>query len=110
MVRVWLDHAFRCLIPDREAFRGVVADPLMTGPAILIGAVGTAVLTLFMGGADMSDLVRVPLRVVGMVVTTLVLFGAGYLLTRKGSYAATVRAVGFAHVRLSCLSLLSINH
>jgi hypothetical protein len=96
MVRVWLDHLFRCLIPDREAFQGVVNDPFMTGPAILIGVVGTAVLTLFLGGTDTSDLIRVPLRVVGMVLVTLVLFGAGYLLTRKGSYAATVRAVGFA--------------
>ncbi len=96
MAGVWLEHLFRCLIPDREAFRGVVADPLMTGPALLIAIVGTFLYTLAVRGLVGSDLILVSTRLISLLVSTLVMFGAGYLLTRKGSFAKTARAVGFA--------------
>ncbi len=96
MVRVWLEHAFRCLIPDREAFRGVVNDPQMTGPALLIGIVGTILYTLATGDGSVNYLIGVPLRIVTWFISIVVVFGAGLLLTRKGSFARTARAVGFA--------------
>ena len=96
MVSTWLEHAFRCLIPDREAFRGVVNDPLMTGPALLIGIVGTIFLTLAVRGLAAGDLILIPVRLLSLFVSTLVIFGAGYVLTRKGTFARTTRAVGFA--------------
>jgi uncharacterized membrane protein YvlD (DUF360 family) len=96
MVGVWLEHLFRCLIPDREAFRGVVADPLMTGPAILIGILGTIAHSLVMEGITVVDLVVIPTRLVMFFVTTFVMYGAGILLTRQGTFAKTTRAVGFA--------------
>ncbi len=96
MVKVWLEHVFRCLIPDREAFKGVVDDPLMTGPALLVGIVGTTLITLAMQNTTVSNAVLIPFRLVGFFVATVVIFGAGFLLTRKGSFARTMRAVGFA--------------
>lgn len=97
MVRVWLEHAFRCLIPDRDAYRGVVQDPLMTGPGLFLGVVGAILMSLAIGQHLVPDIVRVPLRLVAYFLSVLVLFGAGYLLTRKGTFAKTIRAVGFAH-------------
>jgi uncharacterized membrane protein YvlD (DUF360 family) len=96
MVSIWLEHWFRCLIPDREAFRGVVADPLMTGPALLIGIVGSILMSLAMQAETVANLVLVPARMIGFFVSVVVLFGAGYLLTRQGTFARTTRAVGFA--------------
>jgi hypothetical protein len=96
MVGTWVHHVFRCLIPDRDAFEGVVKDPLMTGPALLVGIVGTILLALVMRGIDVRDLVIVPLRVGGFLLSIVALYGTGILLTRKGSLAKTTRAVGFA--------------
>ena len=96
MVRTWVEHVFRCLIPDRDAFLGVVNDPLMTGPALLVGGLAAFLLALVNYGINKADILAVPLRLVGFLLTTVLMFGAGYLLTRKGSYARTVRAVGFA--------------
>ncbi|MFN2140480.1 MAG: phage holin family protein [Candidatus Promineifilaceae bacterium] len=96
MVRTWLEHVFRCLIPDREAFRGVVADPLMTGPALLVGILGIAAYTLVVEEVAVSYAIAIPLRVVMFFVSIIVVYGAGYLLTRKGSFARTTRAIGFA--------------
>jgi uncharacterized membrane protein YvlD (DUF360 family) len=96
MVRVWLEHVFRCLIPDREAFRGVVADPLMTGPALLVGILGTIAFSVFMSNEIASNWLVIPTRLIAFFVSMIVLFGAGLLLTGKGTFARTVRAVGFA--------------
>lgn len=95
MVTTWLTHIVRCLIPDREAFTAVVKDPLMTGPALLIGSLGAMAFALVMEGTP--DFLSVPLRIGSFLLGSLALFGAGYLLTRKGTFAKTVRAVGFAH-------------
>ncbi len=81
MVRTWSEHVFRCMIPDREAFQGVVKDPLMTGPALLVGVLGSMLLALFRGS---------------FLLATVAIYGAGLLLTRKGSFAKTTRAMGFA--------------
>jgi uncharacterized membrane protein YvlD (DUF360 family) len=96
MVRVWMEHVFRCLIPDREAFRGVVADPLMTGPALLVGTLGTIALTAVLPNEVVSNAIAIPTRLIAFFISIIVLFGAGYLLTGKGTFARTVRAVGFA--------------
>jgi uncharacterized membrane protein YvlD (DUF360 family) len=98
MVRVWLEHAFRCLIPDREAFRGVVADPLMTGPALLISILGITAFSLATKDPEVSWFITVPIRLVGFFISVAVVFGAGYLLTHKGSFSRTFRGVGFAQV------------
>ena len=39
---------------------------------------------------------NIPLRAIGFLIATVAVFGAGMLLTRKGSFARTTRAMGFA--------------
>ncbi len=95
MVGVWVTHVFRCLIPDRDAFHAVVNDPRMTGPALLVGSIGSILYALSMEG--LSDWIMIPLRVFGFLFGAVVVFGAGYVLSGKGTFARTVRAVGFAH-------------
>jgi uncharacterized membrane protein YvlD (DUF360 family) len=99
MVRTWLTHALRCLIPDREAFEGVVKDPLMTGPAVLIGVVGVVLMAvaLALQGGTFTLTIPILSRVLGLVVSAVAVFGTGYLLTRHGTFARTFRAIGFAH-------------
>jgi hypothetical protein len=74
----------------------VVDDPLMTGPALLVGILGIAAYTLVVEEVTVSYALAVPLRVVMFFVSIIVVYGAGYLLTRKGSFARTTRAIGFA--------------
>lgn len=96
MVGAWLRYIARCLIPDRPVYRDLVNDPLMTGPAILVGSVGMTLITLLVDVQDVTDWVLLPLRVGGLFLSALIMFGAGFLLTQKGSYARMVRVAGFA--------------
>ncbi|MEZ4519384.1 MAG: hypothetical protein R3C44_22005 [Chloroflexota bacterium] len=66
MVRTWITHIFRCAIPDRKAFKDVVDDPLMTGPAILVGTVGMTLLALFMDAVRVTDWVMVLIRIASL--------------------------------------------
>lgn len=105
MIGVWLSNLVRCILPIRSAYRAVVDDPLMTGPALLIGMAGTLLLYLAQGGITTSDWISIPLRLAWLFVTTIVLFGTGYFLTHKGTYARTFRAVGFAQSSVVLLVL-----
>jgi uncharacterized membrane protein YvlD (DUF360 family) len=96
MVGTWLTHVFRCLIPDRDAFEGVVRDLLMTGPALLVGIVGMILLGLVMQGSPAGAWLLVPLRIASFLFAIVIVYGTGYLLTGKGSLAKTTRALGFA--------------
>jgi uncharacterized membrane protein YvlD (DUF360 family) len=96
MPGVWLRHIGRCAIPDRSAFRGVIDDPLMTGPAIVLAALSAVAHTLVVGGATLSDVAVAPVRVLGVFLSALIMFGVGFAITDSGSYARTFRAVAFA--------------
>lgn len=92
--RVWLPRALDCLILERKAYEQVVADPYMTGPALLI------TLTLITLTAVVT---RQSVDVVAIVVDLLffylgvgVVFAAGWVLTRRGNFTRTFRAMGFA--------------
>jgi hypothetical protein len=88
----WLPRALNCLLLDRKAYEAVVADPYMTGPALLILAVmrGLAVV-----GAGVT-----PSKLLGELVAVLLWWGmamgAGWLLTRSGTAGRMLRALGFA--------------
>jgi hypothetical protein len=74
----------------------VVADPLMTGPALLVGTLGILALSAFIPTEVVSNWIVIPTRLIAFFISIVVLFGAGFLLTGKGTFARTVRAVGFA--------------
>lgn len=96
-VRTWLGRALRCIVLDRDAYQAVVRDRLMTGPALLIGVV-TVLLRAFTTPSDTSPtVVDAVAAIVIWFVMVAVVFAAGYLLTRRGTYTKTLRAVGFAN-------------
>ena len=92
-VRHWVPLAARCLILDREAYQRVARDPAVTGPAILLAL---AALALTASARPRFDSGSVPMLVAAWLVSTLAVFGAGRLLTGRGTYTRTFRALGFA--------------
>ena len=92
-VRHWVPLAARCLILDRRAYQRVARDPAVTGPAILLAL---AALALTASARPRFDSVSVPMLVATWLVSTLAVFGAGRLLTGRGTYTRTFRALGFA--------------
>ena len=93
---VWIGRALRALILERSAYREVVKDALMTGPAVLIAVLAALVEMIIMaGGFDGAFLV---MRIGLWVLAVLVVFAAGRLLSGKGKFTTTMRAMGFAQV------------
>lgn len=96
-VKTWVGRALRCMILDRDAYQEVVSDRLMTGPALMIGMV-TVLLRLFTAQVDVRPtVVNAIAAIVVWFVMVAVIFAAGYLLTRRGTFTKTLRAVGFAN-------------
>jgi len=92
--RTWLGYAVRCLFLDRSAYQRVADDPRMTGPALLIAL---AMLTLTsVARWNKFDIMQLLADIGIWIVAVLVLTVAGYLLTKKGEFTRTLRAVGFA--------------
>ena len=92
----WVGLALHCLLLNRSAYQEVVKDPYMTGPALLIMlvAVGVSAIVRYseIGLAHILG---------GYVVwfgTALIIFLAGWFLSRRGSFTKTFRALGFAQV------------
>ncbi|MCS6846634.1 MAG: phage holin family protein [Anaerolineae bacterium] len=106
----WLGLAGRCAVMDRLAYRRVAFDPFMTGPAVLIGLIGTLIITIFSapGAFDLNSLlIAFPLRVVSWLLDTLVVFGAARVLGSRASYTANLRATGFAR-SVALVELLAV--
>jgi hypothetical protein len=91
----WVGAALRCMVLDREAYAGVVKDPYMTGPALLIGLL-SVLATGFVRGAAYDGRALLA-ALVFWTVALLLVFAGGWLLTKQGSFTKTLRAVGFAH-------------
>ncbi|MBK8048579.1 MAG: phage holin family protein [Anaerolineales bacterium] len=93
-VGTWLGYAGRCIFLDRSAYADVVKDPYMTGPALLI-AVVTVMLSSVVHRRSFD-----PLRILAdlglWVLAVAIVFAAGWLLTKRGTFTKTFRAVGFA--------------
>jgi uncharacterized membrane protein YvlD (DUF360 family) len=92
----WIGLALRALVLDRDAYKAVVKDALMTGPALLIALLGALAEMLFW--ADGIDLAWFGLRVGLWVVAVLFVFAAGRLLSGQGKFTRTLRAMGFAQI------------
>jgi hypothetical protein len=90
----WLRRAARTITLDRATFRAVANDPFMTGPAILIAFLASALQSLLnQGGLDALDLLT---RYVFWFIAVLVVSGGARILGGKGDYPATLRVMGFA--------------
>jgi hypothetical protein len=93
---VWIGRALRALLLDRTAYQEVARDALMTGPALLLGLLATFVDTLVME-AGFDPVVFVG-RFAFWLLSVLMVFVAGRVLSKKGEFTRTFRAVGFAQV------------
>ncbi len=105
--RVWLSRALRALVLSRSAYREVVGDPYMTGPALLIALLAGLVEALVTSQTPMEAALVLAFRLVGWFLGVLVVFGAARLLGGTGSFTATLRGVGFAQV-VYLLELLAV--
>ncbi len=104
----WGVNALRCLILDRKGYQNVASDPYMTGPALLIALLALTLTSIARYG-DFNML-----RILGeygvWLLAVAILFAAGYLLSRQGTFTKTFRALAFAQVTavLEIFSLLPI--
>lgn len=95
-VNVWAGRALRALVLDRSAYREVVRDPYMTGPALIIALLASLLLAAVAGGGVAKIAAGAIGQFFGWFVGVLVVFGAGRLIGGTGSYTATLRGLGFA--------------
>jgi uncharacterized membrane protein YvlD (DUF360 family) len=95
-VKTWLGRAARALVLDRTAYREVVKDALMTGPALLISLLAALVQVLVLEGALNWALLGARFGL--WLVAVLIVCMAGKLLSGKGTYTSTLRALGFAQI------------
>jgi len=95
-VRTWLGLAIRSAVFDRDAYKTVAKDPMMTGPALLIALIAIIIEALMfskqfsIGGALFALAL--------FFVNTLMIYLAARLLRGKANYTQTFRAFSFGHV------------
>jgi uncharacterized membrane protein YvlD (DUF360 family) len=94
--RLWLRRAFGCLLLDRPSYEQVVADPYMTGPALLIALLLT--IPISVGASGSFSVARILINLLFYFLSIAVVFAAAWTLTRRGSFTRTFRAMGFARV------------
>jgi hypothetical protein len=85
----------RTLVLDRNAYQEVARDAYMTGPALLIGAIGLALSTITTSGTVNGW--AIVARLIAWPVTVLLLQLAARVLGGKASYTRTFRVTGFAY-------------
>jgi hypothetical protein len=101
----WLKRAASSITLDRATFRAVANDPFMTGPALLIAILASALQSILtQGRLDVRDIL---VRYVFWFISVLVVSGGARLLGGKGDYPATLRVMGFAQSAI-VIELLSL--
>ena len=93
--RGWVGKMLRAMVLDRSAYREIVEDPYMTGPALLIGVATSLIAGMVVAGG--LDLNQMGVRVGIWIMNVVVIFLAARVLGGKGSFTATLRGLGFAH-------------
>ena len=95
LARGWVGKAVRAMVLDVGAYRDVAADPYMTGPALLVLALGA----IFSGFTTRG--VYNWRQMIGEILSALILvffvYVSGRLLGGRGDFTTTLRAVGFAY-------------
>jgi hypothetical protein len=107
-VGVWAGLALRCMILDRGAYEEVVKNPYMTGPGVLIGLMSILVTALARGSGESS--VRFVSALAFWLLAVALVFAAGWLLSKQGSFTKTLRVLGFGQTvyLFSLLALLPV--
>ncbi len=93
--KVWSGRMLRTLVLDRNAYQEVSQDAYMTGPALLIGAIGLVLSTMTSTGTVQGA--EIVARLIAWPLTVLLLQLTARILGGKASYTATFRVTGFAY-------------
>ena len=94
----WIGLALRCMTLNRDAYQQVVDNPYMTGPALLIGIVSILITALAHGSG--FSLARIASTFVFWILAVALVFAAGWLLTKRGTFTKTLRGARFRPHRL----------
>lgn len=93
---VWIGRAMRALLLDRGAYREVSRDPAMTGPAILLGLLGSGIMAYVL--ADRFSFASQTAGLAAWLTMVLGIYWAGRLLRSRTDFTQVFRAVSFARV------------
>jgi len=94
--RGWVGKMLRAVVLETSAYRDVITDPYMTGPALLFLFLGVVFGGFAFNGA--YNVQSVTSDVFGALLLVLFVFLTGRALGGSGSFSETLRAVGFAYV------------
>jgi hypothetical protein len=107
LVGIWLAHATRCIIPDRDAFARVFKDRQMLGPALLM-----ALVTIFLQNYFRSDGSFNRFELLANLLlwpfTVAMMFLAARAMGGTGSFTDSARVLGFARTPYLLLVLAFI--
>jgi uncharacterized membrane protein YvlD (DUF360 family) len=90
----WLPLAIDAILLQRHAFRQIGDQDILTGPALLLGIIGTGIYSATLT-ADFSWLVQ-SLQIAAWIITIFLMYLAGRLLRGKGTFTSVLRVVGFS--------------
>ena len=94
-VKSWIPMAIDVMMLQHSAFRQVADKALMTGPALLLGIVGTSIFSTRLT-SDFSWLVQ-SFQIAAWFITVFVMYLAGRLLRGTGTFTSVLRVMGFAY-------------
>jgi hypothetical protein len=96
-VKTWMRYAMQALVLERSAYHDIARDRRMTGPALLLGLFFAA-LSAYVRAEPGQEAFSVLVALADWPLSVLAIFWAGRLLTHKGYFTRTLRALGFAQV------------
>jgi hypothetical protein len=93
-IKRWVSLALGAILLQRSSYRQIASEDIMTGPALLLGLVGTIIFsttilvnfTWVLGG----------FQIVAYFVSVLVMYMAVRILRGTGTYTSVFRVLGFA--------------
>ena len=93
-IKKWTSLALGAIFLQRSAFREISGQDIMTGPALLLGIIGTIIFSTTISGNFQLGLAL--FEIAFWFVTVLIMHLAGRLLRGTGTYTSVLRAMGFA--------------
>ncbi len=93
-IKRWFSLAIGIMLLQREAFQQVAEENIMTGPALLLGILGTISFSATLT-ADFTW-VMVSFQIIAWFFAIFIMYLAGRLLRGKGTYSSVLRVIGFS--------------
>ena len=93
-VKAWVTLAIGALMMQHNAYRQIANQDRMTGPALLLGILGTVTFSSALS-VNFTWMLG-SFQIIAWFVTVLAMYFAGRLLRGNGTYSAVLRTMGFA--------------